>query len=104
MKTKSLMKKFALLMSVLMVLTSLAVCVSAEEATFNPADWSYWDGLSVDVSPFEGKDPKVDYNPEAGHTPIIIETAAQLAGLSKVVNESGQGGGPVNLAPPWRTR
>ena len=98
---KSLMKKFALLMSVLMILTSMAVCVSAEEATINPADWSYWDGLSVDVSPFEGKDPKVDYNPEAGHTPIVIETAAQLAGLSKVVNESGQGGGQKGAYRNW---
>lgn len=98
---KSLMKKFALLMSVLMILTSMAVCVSAEEATINPADWSYWDGLSVDVTPFEGKDPKVDYNPEAGHTPIVIETAAQLAGLSKVVNESGQHGGLKGAYRNW---
>ena len=98
---KSLIKKFALLMSVLMILTSMAVCASAEEATINPADWSYWDGLSVDVSPFEGKDPKVDYNPEAGHTPIVIETAAQLAGLSKVVNESGQGGGQKGAYRNW---
>ena len=98
---KSLMKKFALLMSVLMILTSMAVCASAEEATINPADWSYWDGLSVDVTPFEGKDPKVDYNPEAGHTPIVIETAAQLAGLSKVVNESGQGGGAKGAYRNW---
>ena len=98
---KSLMKKFALLMSVLMILTSMAVCASAEEATINPADWSYWDGLSVDVTPFEGKDPAVDYDPAKGHTPIVIETAAQLAGLSKVVNESGQTGGLKGAYRDW---
>lgn len=101
MKTKSLMKKFAFLMSVLMVLTSMAVCVSAEEATINTADWSYWDGVSVDVTPFEGKDPTVDYDPEKGHTTIVIETAAQLAGLAKTVNESGQTGGKNGAYRFW---
>lgn len=93
----SMIKKFALLLVVVMVMTSMAIAVSADEAS----DWSYWDGITVDVTPFEGKDPAVDYDPEKGHTPIVIETAAQLAGLAKVVNASGQGGGQKGAYRSW---
>lgn len=88
MKTNSLMRRFSLLMVVIMILASISVAVFAEDTAADPyANYSKWDGETFDVSPFEGMTAN---NGNAGYTcdPIIIDSAAKLAGLAKVVNDA----------------
>jgi len=96
MKKNSLVKKLALLMSAIMILTSLAVVASATE---EPATYDVWDGLSYDMTPFEGIIPNASYDASV-NSPIIIDSAAKLAGLSKFVNDA-KVKGSAGALPGW---
>ena len=96
MKKNSLVKKLALLMSAIMILTSLAVAASAAD---DPAAFDVWDGLTYDMTPFEGIIPNASYDASV-NSPIIIDSAAKLAGLSKFVNDA-KVRGSAGALPGW---
>ncbi len=91
---KQTLKLLAIAMSVFMILSALAIPAFAaddEPAPFVPtpvetdATYDEWDG-TFDTTPFDGiTDKSLDRSNE---DPIIIDTAAKLAGLAKATNDA----------------
>ena len=84
------MKRVLSLMLALMLVLSLVVvptAVVADEA--DPyAGYDKWDGVTYDTTPFNGITANNGGNDVTGG-PVIIDTAAKLAGFAKLVNDAG---------------
>ena len=88
MNTNRWLKALALAMSVLMIMTAIAIPTFADE-TDPYADFDKWDGVDYAEEFWAQYDATAD---GSGKDPIIIDTAAKLAGLAKKVNDAGIGG------------
>ena len=95
MKTNRWLKALALAMTVCMMLTALTIpTFAADDLVNNYEGFDEWDGSTFDTTPFDGitaDNGGADCTLPDGQTAIIIDTAAKLAGLAKVVNDAAVG-------------
>lgn len=88
MKTNRWLKALALAMTVLMMMTVVAIpAVANDAAATDPyADFDKWDGVTVDTTFLAGV--PLDNNNGAYTDAVIVDSAAKLAGLAKAVNDA----------------
>ena len=81
---------FSIMLAVMLVLSLVVVptAVFAEEESDPYAGFDKWDGETFDTTPFAGITADNGGEDVTGG-PVIIDTAAKLAGLAKAVNDAG---------------
>ena len=83
-------KTLSLLLAALMLIGVFAPTIPIAAVAQTAADpfegYSEWDGVTFDTSPFEGITAD-NGGADVTGDPVIIDTAAKLAGLAKIVNE-----------------
>ncbi len=88
MKNNLWIKALALLIAAFMITGTMSLSVFADDTAADPfAGYSKWDGVTYDTTPFNNV-PVDNGGGENTSLPVMITSAAQLAGLAKLVNEA----------------